>query len=89
EPKLKHEVEEILQRLGLTASDAIDLFYRQIRQNKGIPFQVKIPNATTRKTMQETDEGKNLVLCDSADDLFTDLLSEPKTKKQNLKRFAG
>ena len=73
EPKLKHEVEEILQRLGLTVSDAIDLFYRQIRQNKGIPFKVKIPNATTRKTMQETDEGKNLVVCDNVDDMFSKL----------------
>lgn len=89
EPELKHEVEEILQKMGLTVSEAIDLYYRQIRKNKRIPFMVKTPNATTRKTMQETDEGKNLVLCDSADDLFTDLLSEPKTKKQNLKRFAG
>ena len=73
EPKLKHEVEEILQKLGLTVSEAIDLFYRQIRQNKGIPFKVKIPNATTRKTMQETDEGKNLVVCESADDMFIKL----------------
>jgi DNA-damage-inducible protein J len=73
EPKLKHEVEEILQRLGLTVSEAIDLFYRQIRQTKGIPFQVKIPNAITRKTMQETDEGKNLVMCDNVDDMFSKL----------------
>ena len=73
EPKLRHEVEEILQKMGLTVSEEIDLFYRQIRQNKGIPFQVKIPNATTRKTMQETDEGKNLVVCDNVDDMFSKL----------------
>lgn len=73
EPKLKHEVEEILQKSGLTVSEAINLFYRQIRQNKGIPFQVKIPNAITRKTMQETDEGKNLFVCENADDMFIKL----------------
>jgi len=73
EPKLRHEVEEILQKMGLTVSEAIDLFYRQIRQNKRIPFQVKTPNATTRKTMQETDEGKNLVVCDNVDDMFLKL----------------
>lgn len=89
EPKLKHEVEEILQKMGLTVSEAIDLYYRQIRKNKRIPFRVKTPNSTIRKTMQKTNEGKNLVVCDDAVDLFTDLLSEPKTKKKNLFRFAG
>jgi len=73
EPELKHEVEEILQKLGLTVSEAIDLFYRQIKQNKKIPFKVKIPNAITRKTMKETDEGKNLVECENADDMFNKL----------------
>jgi DNA-damage-inducible protein J len=73
EPELKHEVEEILQKLGLTVSEAIDLFYRQIKQNKKIPFKVKIPNAITRKTMKETDEGKNLVECENAEDMFKKL----------------
>jgi DNA-damage-inducible protein J len=73
EPELKHEVEEILNRLGLTVSEAIDLFYRQIRQNKGIPFKTKIPNATTRNTMRETDEGKNLVECEDAHDMLNKL----------------
>jgi len=73
EPKLRHEVEEILQKMGYTVSEAIDLFYQQIKKNKGLPFQEKTPNAITRKTMQETDEGKNLVVCDSADDMFLKL----------------
>jgi len=73
EPGLKHEAEEILQQLGLSVSEAISLFYNQIRQNKGIPFKVKTPNATTQQTFRETDEGKNLVECKNAEDMFNKL----------------
>ena len=31
--------------LGLTASDAIRLFYRQLALHKGLPFDVKLPNS--------------------------------------------
>lgn len=41
--KLKENVDLILARLGLTSSDAIKLFYKQIELNGGLPFEVKIP----------------------------------------------
>ena len=44
EDQLKKDVEEILSSLGLSASEAINIFYNQIRLNKGIPFPIKIPN---------------------------------------------
>ena len=37
--------ETILDSLGLNASDAIRLFYKQITLNDGLPFLVKVPNA--------------------------------------------
>jgi len=38
-----------------------------------IQFLVVIPNETTRKTMEDTDAGQNLVLCKDADDMFKKL----------------
>ena len=70
EPRLKHDVEDILDELGLSVTEAITLFYKQVQLNKGIPFEIKIPNATTQKTMQDTDEGKNLVRSKTTDDMF-------------------
>ena len=70
EPRLKHDVEDILDELGLSVTEAITLFYKQVQLNKGIPFEIKIPNATTKKTMQDTDEGKNLVRSKTTDDMF-------------------
>ena len=53
EPKLKSDAETILESLGMTASDAIRVFYKQIVLRKGLPFDVMIPNAETRKKLAE------------------------------------
>jgi len=53
--QLKYEVEEILKQIGLTTSQAITLFLNCIRYEKGIPFELKVPNATTIKAMEEAD----------------------------------
>ena len=44
EPVLKNEVEAILAQLGLTASEAVHLLYRQIQLQRGLPFEVRLPN---------------------------------------------
>jgi DNA-damage-inducible protein J len=58
---LKSDVEHVLEKLGLTISEAIVLFMSQIKLKKGIPFEIKIPNKTTLKTFNDTDNRKNLV----------------------------
>ena len=60
EPNLKEEVENILNKLGMTSTEAINLFYRQVKLRKGLPFDVKIPNKATLETFKKTDEGKEL-----------------------------
>lgn len=43
EPNVKEKAEEILEVLGIPASSAINMFYKQIILQHGIPFDVKIP----------------------------------------------
>ena len=45
EPEVKEQAEKILSALGIPASNAINMFYKQIILNKGLPFEVKIPTA--------------------------------------------
>jgi len=73
EPDLKNTVEHIFQKLGLTTSQALILFYRQVELRNGLPFDVAIPNETTRRTLADTDSGRNLVVCEDADDMFKKL----------------
>jgi DNA-damage-inducible protein J len=72
-PDLKSDVEGILKKLGLTTTEAINLFFSQVKLHKGIPFEVRIPNKTTLKTFKKTDEGRELVKCKDADDMFKKL----------------
>ncbi len=73
EPDLKAQAEKILNRLGMTSTEAINLFYKQIKLRKGLPFDVRIPNKTTLKTMKDTDEGKNLKTYDSLEEFFKEM----------------
>ena len=70
EPKLKAEVERLFAKLGLSTTEAITLFYRQVKLRNGLPFAVVVPNKTTAKVFRDTDAGRNLVSCGSASDLF-------------------
>ena len=73
EEELKEEVGKVFDKLGLTTTEAITLFYKQIKLYNGLPFDVRIPNKTTKKTLDETDKKKNLIKGGSADDLFAKL----------------
>jgi len=44
EPDVKEKAEMILDALGIPASNAINMFYKQIILHKGIPFEVKLPS---------------------------------------------
>lgn len=53
---LKQEVEEILKEIGLSTSQAITLFLKRIKYERGIPFELKVPNATTIQAMKEAKD---------------------------------
>lgn len=73
EDKLKKDVEDILYSLGISPSEAINIFYSQIRLNNGIPFDVKVPNYTTLKTFKNTDKNKGVKKFKNKADLFQSL----------------
>lgn len=73
EPALKQEVDSILKSIGLTATEAINLFYKMVKQKKGLPFEEKIPNKETLQVFKDTDAGKNLNYCDSYEQMFDEL----------------
>ena len=73
EPRLKQEVEKLFKEVGLTTTEAINLFYRQVKLRNGLPFNVVIPNKTTEKVFKDTDAKRNLIRCEDADDMFEKL----------------
>lgn len=59
EPDVKEQAEMILSALGIPASNAINMFYKQIILNNGLPFAVKLPDHPldiSRMTAAQLDE---------------------------------
>ena len=74
EPKLKHQAEAILHNVGLSTSEAIRIFYIQICLNKGLPFEVKLPNADTLAAIHELESGKGTKY-NTMDEVWSDINS--------------
>ena len=73
EPELKDHVEMVFHRLGLNATQAITMFYRQVELRNGLPFDAVVPTATTKRTLEASESGRDLVICEDADDMFRKL----------------
>jgi DNA-damage-inducible protein J len=73
--KLKEQVEHIFHRLGMTTTEAINLFYRQVKINKGLPFQVRLPSAETRRTLEKSARGEDVKSFKNLEELLKDLES--------------
>jgi len=58
--EMKRKAQEIFRQYGLGLSDAFNIFLSQAVMEKGIPFQVKIPNDETVQVIKDAREGKNM-----------------------------
>jgi DNA-damage-inducible protein J len=67
DPDLKADAEKVLSKLGISTTEAINLFLSQVRLRRSLPFDVKIPNKATLKAMKDAEEGRNLSSHDSLD----------------------
>lgn len=73
EPDTKKKAELILKHLGLTTSEAINLFLRRVIIEKGLPFEVRIPNKATLEALMDSELNQDMTTYENADDLFEDL----------------
>ena len=70
EPEMKASAERVLHKLGLSPTEAIRIFYKQITPRQGLPFSVHIPNELTAKTLIKSRDGKEIEHFDSLDTMF-------------------
>ena len=73
DPNLKKEAEKVFKELGLSASQAITLFYKQVELEHGLPFAVRVPNKETEEALARAKERKELERFNTLEDLFEDL----------------
>jgi DNA-damage-inducible protein J len=61
DPTVKANAKTIFNNLGMTMSDAINIFLKQVEIHHGMPFDIKIPNNKTIKAMKEAKQGIDIV----------------------------
>jgi DNA-damage-inducible protein J len=52
---LKARAERALAKAGVNTTEAITMFLTQIVLNDGLPFDFRVPNAETRKAIEELE----------------------------------
>jgi DNA-damage-inducible protein J len=57
EPGLKTKAEKYFDILGLSTTQAITLFFKQVELHRGLPFEISIPNTETINAMKEIENG--------------------------------
>lgn len=73
DPELKNRVDRVFKGLGLTAAQAITLFYKQVELQQGLPFSVRIPTEQTIRALEDARHRRDLETFNTPEDLFTDL----------------
>jgi DNA-damage-inducible protein J len=73
EPALKARAETIFAALGLSTSDAISMFFRQVVIRRGLPFDASIPNEETLAAIAELEDGGGEVVHHSTEQAFDDI----------------
>lgn len=69
EPDLKHQAEAMFSQMGLSVTEAITLFYKQVTLQQGLPFAIKVPNAETVEALRQARNRENLTEYASLEDL--------------------
>lgn len=79
EPNVKEQAESILSALGIPASNAINMFYKQIILHKGLPFEVKIPISKPLDASALSDAQMDIELEKGYDDIQSGRIRSAKS----------
>jgi DNA-damage-inducible protein J len=68
--RVKKQATRVLDDMGLSVSDAIRMMLIRVAAEKALPFDVKVPNAVTARTLRKANRGEDLTRSKNAADLF-------------------
>jgi DNA-damage-inducible protein J len=67
DPQVKKDAQAVLNKLGLTTTQAVSLFFKQVSLNKGLPFAVEIPNEQTILAIEDGLNKRNIKTFENAE----------------------
>ena len=81
DPTLKTKAEKVFQGIGVSASQAITMFYQQVVLRRGIPFDVCIPNAETVAALKEAEAGGGEIVQASTEAAFDEITRDNDNRR--------
>lgn len=73
DPHLKDEAAAILATMGLTLSDFVRIGLTRVVSERGLPFEMRVPNRLTVETLTRSECGEDMHQAKDADSLFDEL----------------
>ena len=73
DPQVKREAQKVLDKLGITTSQAVTMYFNQISAEKGLPLLPHIPNDQTDRAIKDALAKRNLHTAKDIKDLFEQL----------------
>jgi len=70
EETLKDEAAAVLAEMGLTVSDLVRIVLTKVAKEKALPFEMRVPNKLTAKTLAKSERGEDVYQAKDATDLF-------------------
>ena len=89
EPDVKEQAESILSALGISAPNAINMFYKQIILHRGIPFEMKLPAPNVPDMSRMSDEQIDLALEEGYRDILNGRVKPASTVFESIRREYG
>ena len=89
EPEIKEKAETVLEQLGISMSNAVDMFLRQVILHNGIPFEVKIPKSEPLSYGSLTKEQFDKELHKAVDDVKEGRVYTAEEVEAEMKRDFG
>lgn len=89
EPEIKEQAEKILATLGIPASNAINMFYKQIILQRGLPFEVKIPDSRPLDVSMLSTEELHAELEKGYADMKAGQIKDAKTVFSDIRKDYG
>jgi len=81
EPKLKASAGKVLNRVGVSTSDAITMFLKQVVVQGGLPFEVRAPNPETKKAIEELEAGRGEIFQGGTKEAFAEVIASRKKRR--------
>ncbi|EJB2593965.1 type II toxin-antitoxin system RelB/DinJ family antitoxin [Salmonella enterica] len=70
---VKNEAADVLASMGMTVSDLMRITLTKVARDKALPFDMRVPNELTAKTIATSEKGIDVHKAEDANDLFNKL----------------